>query len=114
VGDFIASLAAELEGEFIKLTDDGWIGVDTIGEADGVWLLCPRCWVDNGYSAIGTHRVVCWSPRVPQTVTPRPGRWALVGTSIHDLTLVAGSSSIAIQGGCNAHFYIRRGSIVFA
>ncbi len=34
------------------------------------------------------------------------------GTGIADLTLVAGSSSVALQGGCKAHFFVRDGAIV--
>lgn len=102
----------ELLAEFLKLDQDarGWRVDATFDDCDGVWLLCPKCYLANGRSAVGTHMVVCWKPHVPQTVDPKPGRWAHAGTSLSDLTLVAGSSSIAIHGGCNAHFWIRGGA----
>jgi len=71
---------------------------------------CPKCFESNK-GLVGTHRVLCWRPRVAQTESPRPGRWEFEGTGYDDLTLVAGSSSIALQGGCNAHFFVRDGKI---
>jgi hypothetical protein len=35
-------------------------------EADGIMFGCPKC---NGNSMVGTHRIVCWRPRVPQSPT---------------------------------------------
>lgn len=87
--------------------------VDDIAQADGVMFLCPKCFVTNG-GEIGAHSVICWSPKVPQTWPPTPGRWELRGTGLHDLTLVAGSSSILLLGGCAAHFFIRNGQIEMA
>ncbi len=80
-------------------------------EADGVWFLCPKCYAAHGNSAVGTHWVCCWRPRVPQTWSPQPGRWEFQGTSLDDLTLVAGSSSVLITSGCMAHFFVRNGHI---
>ena len=88
------------------------IDVDTIAEADGVRMLCPQCFDDPPIGPIGTHSVICWSPAISQDHAPRPGRWKLVGTSIDDLTLVAGSSSVLLQGGCAAHFFVRDGCVV--
>lgn len=85
--------------------------VDTLTEADGVMFLCPACFVANGLGAVGTHRVVCWRPRVPESEPPTPGRWEMVGTSYADLTLSAASSSIQITSGCMAHFSVERGEI---
>lgn len=62
---------------------------------------------------IGTHRIICWRPRVP--ITPSmvgPGRWDFEGTGYDDLSLVAGSSSVQILGGCAAHFFVRAGEVV--
>jgi hypothetical protein len=56
--------------------------------------------------------VLCWQPHVPQTIHPIPGRWRFVGTGYDDLSLVAGSSSIALKSGCKAHFFVRDGNIV--
>jgi len=81
-------------------------------EADGILFVCPKCLVKNGGQRPGVHSVICWNPSVPQSVLPNPGRWDLQGSSFDDLTLVAGSSSVLIKGGCAAHFYIRNGDIV--
>lgn len=112
MGKVVCQLA-ELEPELLKLDSDGggWRTDATWGQADGLWFLCPKCWLANGRSAIGTHMVLCRAPHVPQTITPRPGRWAMEGAGLDDVTLVVGSSSVKIEGGCNAHFFIRRGRI---
>jgi hypothetical protein len=90
------------------------VPVDSIAEADGVQLLCPKCVITNS-GHVGTHSVICWRPRVPLDVCPKPGRWEMLGTGIDDLTLHAGSSSIALTGGgCAAHFFIENGGIRMA
>jgi hypothetical protein len=102
----------ELEPQFLKITTEtSWSHVDSIAEADGIIFLCPVCFKTNN-GPIGTHSIICWTPKVPLTITPGPGRWNLVGTSYDDLTLTAGSSSIHLTGeGCGAHFYIQGGEI---
>lgn len=82
----------------------------TIENADGICFLCPKCFVEKG-GPVGTHRIICWRPRIPLSESPGPGRWEFQGTSIDDLTLVAGSSSIKLEGGCQAHFFIQKGEI---
>lgn len=94
--------------------DDSWMQDVPLAEAHGVMFLCPKCFEANGRSPIGVHSVICWRPSVPQTTRPTPGRWEFQGSSFEDLTLVAGSSSVALQGGCEAHFFIRDGAIVMA
>jgi hypothetical protein len=89
---------------------EGWEVVDRIADADGVGFLCPKCFKTNG-GRVGTHAVVCWRPRVPPDVDPKPGRWEFVGTGLDDLTLVAGSSSVLLSGPCGAHFHVRGGAI---
>ena len=105
----------DLEAEFIKRTREGdhdiYRVVDSIDQADGISFLCPLCFKANGGS-VGTHGVICWRPRVPLTVTPGPGRWEFHGTSLGDLTLVAGSSSVQLTQGCRAHFFVRAGIVV--
>ena len=102
----------ELDAEFIKRIDaQHFEFVDALAEADGIKFLCPKCFAENK-GPIGAHAVICWSPSVPQDTRPTPGRWTMQGTSIDDLTLVAGSSSVAILGGCKAHFFVRAGAIV--
>jgi len=88
------------------------VPTENIAEADGVAFMCPKCFLANGGS-VGTHWVLCWRPRVPADVAPKPGRWEFVGTMLDDLTLTAGSSSILLSGpGCGAHFWIERGAVV--
>jgi hypothetical protein len=91
-------------------TEHEWWLPCELPSADGVQFLCPVCFVANG-GAVGTHSIVCWRPRVPVGVEPGPGRWEFQGTGLADLTLVAGSSSVALRGGCAAHFHIRDGAI---
>ena len=89
------------------------IPVDGPAESDGIMFLCPKCFRDNG-GAKGTHRVLCWRPKVPPEVDPKPGRWEFQGSGIDDLSLVAGSSSILLNGpGCQAHFFISGGAITW-
>jgi anti-sigma factor ChrR (cupin superfamily) len=110
----------ELEPEWVMLVPappvpkGTCMKVDTLPEADGIFFLCPKCWMGNGGRREGVHQILCWQPNVPQDVHPVPGRWKFEGTSFEDLTLVAGSSSVALVGGCEAHFWIRNGEISFA
>lgn len=82
----------------------------TIDTADGVCFLCPKCFEKNG-GPVGTHSIICWRPRVPAEYRPGPGRWEFEGTGIDDLTLVAGSSSVKLEVGCQAHFHIVKGEV---
>lgn len=91
-----------------------FLRVDTIENADGILFLCPKCFVNNK-GDIGTHSVICWRPRVPGDVDPKPGRWEFTGTGLDDLSLVAGSSSVHLTGeGCGAHFHVVNGEIRMA
>jgi hypothetical protein len=87
--------------------------VDTPQEADGITFMCPKCFEQNKGS-VGTHWVLCWSPKVPPDIDPKPGRWNLVGTNYEDLSLVAGSSSVLLTSGCEAHFFVQQGNVTFA
>lgn len=102
----------ELSPKFLKREDDHHFQqVDSIEGADGVEFLCPVCFKANN-GPIGTHAVICWTPKVPQSTFPVPGRWNLVGTGYEDLSLVAGSSSVWLTGeGCGAHFLVQNGEI---
>lgn len=103
---------ADLEAQFVRRVDDNASqDVHTLAESDGVMFLCPACFAANG-GAVGTHSIICWRPRVPQTTSPTPGRWEFEGAGIGDLTLVNGSSSVALTDGCRAHFFVRNGEIV--
>ncbi len=88
----------------------GYLVMCSFEEADGVMFLCPKCLAAQP-DGIGVHSCICWCPRVPPHVAPKPGRWEFVGTGFDDLSLVAGSSSVALQGGCAAHFFVEHGSI---
>ncbi len=102
----------ELGAQLMKHSmTDTWAYVDSVSEADGVMFQCPACFEANG-GPVGTHSIVCWAPSVPLTFSPGPGRWNLRGSSIDDLELVAGSSSVKLTGGCEAHFHVRGGRVV--
>jgi hypothetical protein len=98
------------EGEDGKLMHAGEPPDVTLEQADALMFLCPKCFMENG-GAPRTHRVICNRPRVPLRpgIYVGPGRWEFHGTGFDDLTLVAGSSSILLEGGCQAHFFIRSG-----
>lgn len=106
---------SELNPVFLKILDEKnwqWEGVSK-AEADGIMFLCPKCF-EAHRGPVGTESVICWRPHVPQTINPVPGRWEMDGTGFDDLTLCAGSSSVLLMGGCNAHFFIRNGEVVMA
>lgn len=102
----------DLMPEWIKSgTDDGnFTEVATMAEADGIMFKCPKCFAEKGRLE-GVHMVICWTPVVPPNISPKPGRWSFYGTSFDNLSLRAGSSSILLSGGCNAHFFITNGEI---
>ncbi len=104
----------DLDPQFLKRLDaNSWQNVDNKAEATGIRFLCPKCFKANNGST-GTHSIICWDPTVPQDTRPTPGRWSMDGSSFDDLTLRAGSSSIKLEGGCEAHFYITNGEIISA
>ena len=93
-----------------------FISVDTLAEAQGVEFLCPKCFSANG-GAVGTHGIICWSRSrgVPDDVEPTPGRWAMSGTGLEDLTLNADppsqARSILLTSGCRWHGFITAGMV---
>ena len=105
----------ELDPEFWTITDPNrhYRTDATFAEADGVCFLCPKCFVTNN-GPVGTHRVLCWRPHVPQTEFPIPGRWEFEGTGFDDLSLVAGSSSILLTSGCRWHGFVKNGEVTDA
>jgi hypothetical protein len=103
-----------LEPHFIKFIDEKtYKEIDIIQDADGIRFLCPECFTKNNGN-IGTHSLLCWTPKIPINIYPSPGRWNMIGTGFNDLTLQAGSSSILLSGpgGCGAHFFIKNGLII--
>jgi hypothetical protein len=112
----------ELEAEFLQWSPELWpdggghrritIQKDQPAGANGLSLLCPHCLEANHGDRVGVHTIHCWDPSVPlQDGLVGPGRWELLGTSLDDLTLRASSSSVHVQGGCGAHFYVRNGRV---
>ncbi len=106
---------ADLDPEFLQYeAREGRVFhhvVDAIADAHGIMFLCPKCFVANG-GPVRTHRVICWQPgKVPDDAKPGPGRWTLAGTNFDDLSLVAGSSSVLLQGGCRWHGFVQDGSV---
>lgn len=110
-----------LEARFVRLhgSEGGYHEEPTIESADGILFVCPLCFLaaqdqhfDPNVGVRGVHSVLCWRPRVPADVSPGHGRWDLQGTGLSDVTLVAGSSSIQLIGGCAWHGYVRRGECV--
>lgn len=100
----------DLEPRLLKWQDDRhWTEVQTVVEADGISFVCPQCLKDNKFHRPGVHSILCWEPNVPQSTSPTPGRWTLVGTAFSNLSLVGGSSSIKVEGG--AHFFVKDGAI---
>lgn len=103
----------ELEPTFVKrISDHEFFTVENLILADGICFLCPKCFQEKGDSK-GVHSIICWAPNVPQTTSPTPGRWEMLGTGFEDLELKAGSSSVLLDGGCRAHFFIRNGEVLF-
>lgn len=107
----------DLEAKFLALMDGDaktFRYVDSIADAQGVWFLCPKCYAANA-GRIGTHAVICWNRTVPDDMDPKPGRWALHGTGLHDLTLNSdppGSArSVLLKGGCAWHGFITDGEV---
>lgn len=99
----------DLDPHFLKIIDEkSWRTDAASTDCDGIEFLCPKCYAANK-GPVGTHVVICWKPHVPQTIPPTPGRWNHTGTKFEDLSLVAGSSSILLQSGCGAHFFVTNG-----
>ena len=105
----------DLEPQFLKvMSEHEFKCVDDIKDADGIMFLCPVCFKkNNDDSGRGVHSINCWQPHVPQNIHPILGRWNFLGTGYNDLTLKNGSSSVLLNGGCNAHFWITNGEIIF-
>lgn len=107
------NLRKDLDAYFLKLKNEraSWGRTHVMQDSDGVMFLCPKCFVDNGNNRIGTHSVICWFVgRVPDTMTPGPGRWNPSGTSINDLTFVEpGAVSVKLESGCCWHGFVKNG-----
>jgi len=108
---------AELEAQLLRRVDASTYSTAPIplADADGVMFLCPGCWRKND-GPVGTHSIICWfSGRVPDDVSPGPGRWVPAGNSVDDLTFIGpAAASIQITGGCNWHGFIKNGEAIDA
>lgn len=102
----------ELEPQWLLAdpTCNGWSEHVTRSEANGIRFLCPKCFAEK-CGPVGTHSIICWEPSAGPDRTPGPGRWTMQGDTFDALSLVAGSSSVALSGGCQAHFFIENGEI---
>ena len=105
----------DLEPQFLMNIDGkSWQHVGDINDADGILFVCPKCLAESGERP-GVHSILCWTPKVPQELSPGPGRWHLLGTGYNDLSLKGVSNdSVLLTGGCGAHFFVREGEIVGA
>lgn len=102
----------DLDAKLVKLTERGWMNVDTLAEAQGLMFLCPTCFVLNRGRA-GTHSGLCWfkDRGVPDEQVPLPGRWIPSGTSIDDITFVGPAAASVLFQTCPTryHGFIRNG-----
>lgn len=100
----------DLEPEFLKAASPQNFHIITdINQADGIMFLCPKCFIKNNGPA-GTHSIQCWTPKVTADYTHGP--WQLQGTGYSDITLIGQpTSSVLLNGGCNAHFSVKNGEI---
>lgn len=108
---------SELQARFVMLGSEDAVIAVPIEEAQGIVLLCPKCFNEPPRGPIMVHKVICWfrNRKVPTGQEPGPGRWNISGKGIDDLTFVApGNLSVQLYGGCDAHFFIKDGWAVDA
>jgi hypothetical protein len=82
-------------------------------DANGIFFKCPKCYDAKGRTTRGVHGIICWDATVPlkPDVWVGPGRWELVGDTYETLSLRAGSSSVRLTSGCEAHFFVDNGQV---
>ena len=104
----------ELEGRLLRFHkgENTFEEVQTVGEADGVSFLCPKCYAANG-GAAGTHSVPLWFSSLGEArsrqLQGHPG-WNKSGKSLDDLTFVKpGAVSVLLKSGCCWHGFVRDG-----
>lgn len=85
--------------------------VQTLPEADGLWFLCPQCYILNN-GEVGTHwHAIGFRGRCPPNCYSKGSngedtRWDVSGTCLDDLVL---TPSIQTVGGCGWHGWIKNG-----
>jgi hypothetical protein len=82
--------------------------VDSIRDAEGLWIFCPAC-CDRA-----THRISIWTWKVPEDVSPGPVRYHLIGNSTADVSVVAagtGETDLISSKTCGLRFVVRLGAI---
>ena len=105
---------AELEPEFFRLVDERRSSpVERIEDAQGMELACPACGHDPGRERDAHYLRVFFQGRgVPDGALPGPGRWAVSGSGLADVTL---SPSIDCTNGgrgpCKFHGWIENGVV---
>lgn len=104
----------ELRAEFLRLDPTNrnvFRKHKALEGADGVMFLCTRCFEKSG-GPVGVHSIICWfAGRVPDELSPKPGRWNPAGTGVEDLSFVPpGATSVAIVGSCGWHGFVQNGS----
>lgn len=108
----------ELEPQFMRYEDRDdshyTIPVNSLSEAQGIWFLCPKCFVQNKGN-IGTHMVdVTFAGRGALDSQGshgndgKPTRWVVSGTDFSNLTL---QPSVLLEGGCAWHGFVTQGNI---
>ena len=111
----------DLDGSFLRLVDGGFRRQEHIEGGDGVIFQCPKCadgleqGEENGRRFVrGAHYIICWFVgRVPDDLSPKPGRWTPSGTGLDDLTFVPGDPprpvSVQVTTGCCWHGHVMNG-----
>lgn len=113
-GDHAAWRAAGYPSETVKGPREYQVQVQTLAEAQGLWMLCPLCWQKNG-GAVGTHglevpfhdRGVLNSQGM-HNAQGKPVRWRVTGTGYADLSC---TPSILLLSGCQWHGFITNGTV---
>ena len=105
----------DLEAQFVTLNSERSYNIEDQRNLDdrmqGLWFTCPCHFAENGYSDIGVHKILCWfrDRGVPDDVTPGPGRWWPVGTTIDDLSFDYGNPQMPKSVAADCHFFIKNG-----
>ena len=99
------------EGRSVEYT----IPVGSLAEAQGIWLLCPKCFAANN-GPVGTHTIdVTFAGRGASDSQGshgkdgKPTRWNPTGTDFKNLTT---QPSILLEGGCAWHGFITNGEVM--